>query len=53
MTAVNHFVLCSIRTDELKQDEFLTEEDAQDLNEKLAADGSEYRWIEWAEQECA
>jgi len=49
----HRFVLLNIKTDELYQDEILTEEDARDINEKYAADGSEYRWIPWAEQECA
>ena len=53
ITKCRHYVLLDTETEELKQDEFLTEEDAQDINEKLAADGSPYRWIPWEEQECA
>jgi hypothetical protein len=47
---MRHFVLYNVNTEELHQDQLFTTEDAQDSNERLAADGSEFRWIPWVEE---
>lgn len=39
------FVRINTETDELFQDVALMPEEADRLNEKLAADGSKYRWM--------
>lgn len=45
------FVRINIETDELFQDVALMPEEADRLNEKLAADGSEFRWMAYGTRE--
>ena len=42
-------------TDLTYEDQVMTEEDARDINEKLAADGEPFRWRAYAERgtDCA
>lgn len=48
------YVRINTETDELFQDVALFPDEAAHLNEKLAADGSEFRWVPYgAEEEAA
>lgn len=45
------FVRINTETDEMFQDLALMPEEADRLNEKLAADGSEFRWMAYGSRE--
>ena len=50
-TRSRRFVRINTQTDELFQDLLLFPEEVEHLNVKLAADGSEYRWVPYGQRE--
>ena len=48
--APRRYVRINMNSDALLEDEMFTPEDARDANERLAADGSIYRWIPFADE---
>jgi hypothetical protein len=49
--STRRYVRLNIETDELFQDVSLFPEEVSHLNEKLAADGSEFRWVPYGQRE--
>ena len=50
MDMARRFVRINTATDELYQDVSLFPEEVDRLNEKLAADGSDYRWVPYGQR---
>lgn len=51
MDRSRRFVRINTATDELFQDVSLFPDEADRLNEKLAADGSDFRWVPYGQRE--
>lgn len=51
MERSRRYVRINTETDELHQDVSLFPDEVDRLNEKLAADGSEFRWVAYGQRE--
>lgn len=48
--APHRYVRLNLNTDNLLEDDFLTPEEAANINAKLAAEGSIFKWIPFCEE---